>query len=143
MRYTGIDPGMKGAIAVLTSEDVLSLDDMPMVRGWYNPQAIRLILNAEEQTIGLEESFRFPKLCKGIGILWAIGELAPRSNLVMVLPVTWQRFHGIQKADKNVSIDIARQLFPSEVKKLSLKMHHNRAEALLIAEWVRRKICHI
>ncbi len=137
MRYTGIDGGMSGAISILTADYVFLLKDMPLKMGWYDPHEIHKILTMGEQIIGLEESFRFPKLCKGLGILWAIAQLAPQSELVMVLPRTWQKHHGIRKADKNVSIEIARKLFPGRAKELTLKKHHNRAESLLIASWVR------
>ena len=142
MRFTGIDGGMSGAIAILTLDYVFLLKDMPMKEGWYDPYEIRKILTMGAQRIGLEESFRFPKLCKGIGILWAIGELAPESQLQMVMPRTWQKHHGIKKADKNVSIDIARYLFPGRAKELTLKKHHNRAESLLIASFIRSTHCH-
>lgn len=148
MYYTGIDPGMQGALATLTDDvggfGVLFLGDMPMRKGWYDVHELMRMLDLKKQVLGLEESYRFPKLCKGIGIIWACASLSPKvDRLVMVLPRSWQRFHGIRKADKNVSIEIARHLFPGRAKDLTLKKNHNRAEALLIADYIRRGICHI
>lgn len=47
----------------------------------------------------------------------------------------------IQRVDtKNMSLNVARQLFPTVASKyLTRKKDHNRAEALLIAEFCRRK----
>lgn len=141
----GIDGGMTGAMAILLPEpglfDVFTLVDIPMYAGWYDPITIIQLMNVHRIIVGLEESYRFPKLCKGIGILWACGKLSERvENVIMVRPQQWQKFHGIKKgeADKNLSLRIARKLFPGQQKLLTLKKHHNRAEALLIADYVRR-----
>lgn len=141
----GIDGGMTGAISILLPKpgtfDVFTLVDMPMHKGWYDPEAITRLMKVHRIIVGLEESYRFPKLCKGIGILWACGKLSPRvEKVIMVRPQQWQKFHGIQKgqADKDLSLRIARKLFPGQKKLLTLKKHHNRAEALLIADFVRR-----
>lgn len=143
----GIDGGMTGAISILLPMrgiktsifDVFTLVDIPMYKGWYDPKAIVQLMNVHRVIVGLEESYRFPKLCKGIGILWACAKLAERvEDVVMIRPQKWQKFHGIKKADKNLSMEIARKLFPGQQRLLTLKKHHNRAEALLIADCLRR-----
>ena len=144
---------MTGAIAILTNPpglfDVLTLIDIPMIAGtlgkpWYNAPEIHRLFRVKPMIVGLEESYRFPKLCKGIGILWACACLSPEvTQVIMVRPQTWQKFHKIEKADKRVSLEIARKLFPGQQKMLSLGKHHNRAEALLIADYIRRTYnCH-
>jgi hypothetical protein len=40
---------------------------------------------------------------------------------------------------KQRSINVAKDLFPSAADRLTLKKHHGRAEALLIAEYARRR----
>jgi len=139
----GIDPGMTGAISILLPKhaevfDVFTLEDIPMYEGWYDPESIVRIMNVHRVIVGLEESYRFPKLCKGIGILWACAKLAHNvEDVIMVRPQAWQKFHGIKKADKNLSLRIARDMFPEQKRLLTLKKHHNRAESLLIAEFIR------
>ena len=145
--YTGVDGGMTGAIAILTNPpglfDVLTLVDIPMIAGtskksWYNAPEIYRLFRVKPMIVGLEESYRFPKLCKGIGILWACACLSPEViSVIMVRPQQWQKWAGIKKADKNVSIEIARHLFPGQQRMLSRKLDHNRAEALLIAGYIR------
>ena len=147
--YTGVDGGMSGAIAILDNPpfDVLSLVDIPMIAGkskkpWYNIPEIYRLFQVKPMIVGIEESYRFPKLCKGIGILYACACLSPEvQSVIMVRPQTWQKFHGIKKADKNVSLEIARKLFPGQKRMLMRKGDHNRAEALLIAEYIRRTNC--
>jgi len=145
MYYLGIDGGMTGAISILLPKqgpfDVFTLVDIPMFEGWYDPDAITRLMNVHRVLVGLEDSYRFPKLCKGIGILWACARMAERvEDIVMVRPQQWQRFHGIKygKADKDLSLRIARKLFPGQKKLLERKKDHNRAESLLIADFVRR-----
>ena len=146
--YTGVDGGMSGAIAIVTNPpglfDVFALLDIPMQKTagfkklWYNTPAIHHIFRSKPMIVGLEESYRFPKLCKGIGVLWACACLCPSvTSVIMVRPQQWQKFHNIKKADKNVSIEIARHLFPGQQRMLSRKLDHNRAEALLIAAYIR------
>ena len=142
LHYLGIDGGMTGAMSILLPKpgtfDVFSLIDIPMYKGWYDSASIVRFMNVKPVVVGLEESYRFPKLCKGIGILWACAKLSHNvKDVIMVRPQQWQKFHGIKKADKAVSLRIARDLFPGQRKLLTLKKHHNRAEALLIAEYIR------
>jgi len=142
----GIDGGMTGAISILLPKqgtfDVFTLVDIPMYKGWYDPAAITQLMNVHRMIVGLEESYRFTKLCKGIGILWACAKLAHNvEDVIMVRPQQWQKFHGIKKgeADKDRSLRIARKLFPGQCRLLMLKKHHNRAESLLIADYLRRR----
>lgn len=70
----------------------------------------------------------------------AFGAIEATAHLVgdrveMVLPQAWKKAMGL-KADKNQSLKMARELFPSAM--LNLKKHHGKAEALLIAEYARR-----
>ncbi|KKK59323.1 hypothetical protein LCGC14_3035520, partial [marine sediment metagenome] len=133
--YTGVDGGMTGAIAILTNPpglfDCLTLVDIPMLAGkskkpWYNAPEIHRLFRVKPMIVGLEESYRFPKLCKGIGILWACASLSPKVKEVkMILPRTWQKHYGIKKADKNLSLEIARKLFPGQQKMLMRKKDHN------------------
>jgi len=142
MFYTGIDPGKWGAIAILTSSDVHSISDMPLFDGWYDPTGIKGLLMLGEQIVCIEDHFRFPKVTKGVGIIWGISStLYNVKRVEMIHPRVWQKFYHIKKADKAISLRIARQLFPDHADWLSRKKDHNRAEALLIANFIRRKYC--
>lgn len=137
--YFGIDPGKTGAISLLYRRNV-AVWDMPMDGGDYDPWRIRQILTMDikcPKVIGLELSWRFPKLTRGIGILWAIAKMTADAEVVNVRPQQWLKYHNIKKADKAISLAKARELFPGMVPNLERKMDHDRAEALLIAEYVR------
>ncbi len=146
MMYIGVDPGKHGAIALLRRDGKYHhVFDMPMdsMTDWYNPQTIRDIFSIAEAMVCLEKVWRFPKLCLGYGILWSQAKtLYSVKEVIEVAPITWQKEFKIKKADKEQSMKIARQLFPQAATRLTLKGHHNRAEALLIAEY-GRKHCHI
>jgi len=140
--YTGIDQGKSGAITILTRNDVHSISDMPLFDNWFDPTGIKALLLLGEQIVCIEDHYRFPKVAKGVGIIWGIAStLYNVKRVELIHPRTWQKFYGIKKADKNVSIEIARQLFPDHADWFRRKKDHNRAESALIANWIRRKYC--
>lgn len=53
-----------------------------------------------------------------------------------VFPSVWKRQLGLIGADKSVSLERARQLFPTAVPSLKRKKDHNRAESLLLAHYM-------
>jgi hypothetical protein len=72
---------------------------------------------------------------------------ALRFNVELVKPRMWKKDLGLKKtADmtqsqvKECSRQLALHLFPGAGEPLRRKMDHNRAEALLIAEWGRRHV---
>jgi hypothetical protein len=54
---------------------------------------------------------------------------------MLVTPHKWKKDMGLT-ADKNESLAMARELWPNAP--LARKMDNGRAEALLMAEWLRR-----
>jgi len=54
---------------------------------------------------------------------------------MLVTPQKWKKEMGLT-ADKNESLEMARKLWPNAP--LTRKMDNGRAEALLMAEWLRR-----
>ena len=58
----------------------------------------------------------------------------------LVTPQRWKKelMDGMPK-DKDSSRVVAIRLFPTFATELKLKKHHGRADALLIAEYLRRK----
>ena len=82
---------------------------------------------------GVASSFKF-----GMGFGIWLGILAAlRLPHELVTPQAWKKLMlaGMPK-EKDASRQRAMQLFPDV--DLSLKRHHGRADALLIAEWLRR-----
>jgi len=155
MNYIGIDPGLSGAVAMLSSSgSVLALDDTPVAsvgkKHVYLPREMkRLIfeLAASGEVIAvLEDVHAMPKqgvtstfsLGRGAG-LWEgilVGIGVPYE---LVKPELWKKImmSGMGK-DKDASRVKALQLFPAAINSLALKKHHGRADALLLAEYRRR-----
>lgn len=159
MIFIGIDPGLFGAIAAIDGNgNIVLLEDTPIIavkngkscRNTYLEPAMASILeNAKSlkiQLVFLENVHSMPqqgvsstfKLGQGFGT-W-LGILAAlRIPYERVEPAKWKREMGIASgSDKGASIIRASQLFPAA--SLSRKKDDGRADALLLAEWGRRKL---
>lgn len=79
---------------------------------------------------GVSSTFAFGR---AVGVISAVCELT-RYPVHLVTPQRWKK-HFHLTADKNESLDMARYLWPEA--KLKLKKDINKAEALLIAEYLR------
>ena len=141
MIYIGIDPGATGAIALLYNEggqEVLDFTD-PMCLN-----AMEEILDAgeevkamiEKQWLRKGDSTRVGVLIENYGI-WIGRCQALCIDYNVVASRTWKAKMGVT-SDKNSALDAARFLFPNMVNRLARQKDHNRAEALLIAEYGRR-----
>lgn len=153
MRVIGIDPGLTGAIAVVGGDDAAIIYDTPVVktkgRLTYSIRDMDLLLSSISKTnyhldaVGLERQQAFPgqgvastfRTGEGYG-LWQALIIASGLSVTIVSPQVWKKFCGLSK-DKEESRQLAIKLFPECKKDLSRKKDHNRAEALLIAEYVR------
>ena len=141
----GIDPGITGAMAVLNaSGELVSLQDLPVIAdrslSWVDGDQLRTLLIAvgPARVIvervgampgqGVASSFKFG--CGFGSILGVIQVL--QLPLELVTPSTWKRDFGLSR-DKHASLHKARLLFPHA--DLGLLKHHNKAEALLLANW--------
>jgi len=71
----------------------------------------------------------------GLGALHAIFTCL-YIRTVRVRPQAWKKEFGLIKKEKGDSIRVAQELFP--LADITLKKHHGRAEALLMAEYGRR-----
>lgn len=159
MIFIGIDPGLDGALAVLADSGETWLFDTPTLtvagvknrRDYDIPQmknylakmlavpsmncrvAIESVHSMPEQ--GVASSFNFGK---GFGI-WLGLVVALRMPYDLITPQKWKKtmLDGMGK-EKDASRLRAQQLFPGA--DLSLKRHHGRADALLIAEFLRRSM---
>lgn len=153
--WIGIDPGVTGAFAILGEK--ISFFDMPTVlvasgkkhRNEYDAQAIvgflsvlpgSLMVAIERQQAmpdqGVSSTFR-----TGYGFGMLIGILAAMQiPYELVAPVSWKRaLMPDMPKDKGASIIKAKMLFPSAAPEMARKKDHARADALLIAEFARRR----
>lgn len=147
--YLGIDPGVHGAAACLDREGrVVCLADWPGdpvsatadLEGWMETWDI--------QAAGLETVNARPGISskamggqqKNIG-RWEGILAAKHIRLLSPTPQKWQKGLVLPSAGpdpKSRSLYVARRLFPDQINSLKRKSDHNRADALLIAEYTRR-----
>jgi len=144
--YIGIDPGTTGALAIIDADQkIIGIHDWQELNddsgaadivihymALYDVSAaIELVHSMPKQ--GVSSTFKFADnygTWKGI----LAGLRVPRT---LVRPQTWQK-GIISKADgKRATLATARRLWPDA--ELTLVKHHNRADALLIADWLRRQ----
>lgn len=159
MNFIGIDPGLDGAIAVVNAKGkVLLCADTPTLtvkRGKKNKREYqvtemnRLLKRAavfepgEDFAVALEQVHAMPgqgvtsMFGMGMGFgMWQGLIAARRLPLQMVSPMKWKKYFGLTK-DKQASIILCQQKYPSSAQYLTLKKHDGRAEAILLAQYLR------
>ena len=144
--YLGIDPGATGALALILPNYQTVLHD-------YDNDPVKCVQWLEDAILchgqpkvalekvhaiqgqGISSTFKFG-LNTGIikGVLFAMG-----LPFIEVTPQRWQAFSQVPKkanpSDKP-SLIIAKQLFP--LADITLKKHHGRADALLLAYYAKQ-----
>jgi crossover junction endodeoxyribonuclease RuvC len=150
--FIGIDPGLSGAIAII-DDDFVSVYDAPSVpvkkgNDYLVADMARLISAASSQRSCyaiLEAGIAMPnqsssstaKAARGGG-LWE-GMLAMAGvPYELVRPAAWKKVMGVT-ADKGEARIMAQKLFPQAAHQFSRVKDDGRAEAVLIAEFGRRK----
>jgi crossover junction endodeoxyribonuclease RuvC len=156
MIYIGIDPGLTGAVGVLY-EGVTAVHDIPtiaagkgVVKREIDAHSLaRLIAGLgplDQQRAILERTSAMPG--QGVASMFSMG--VSRGVILGVLgtlgivyeevvPVAWKRAYGLIGAEKDMGRRFAMQRFPSAAWQLDRIKDHNRAEALLLADYLRSK----
>lgn len=148
MIYIGLDPGFSGAWGMINHRgEYISCGDMHHAEKHIHTRLIwaEMIQALDRQDCevvveavhsmpgqGVSSSFKF-----GVAFGGAIA-LAERFNCPwhMVTPQKWKKALNLS-SDKQQSIDLARELWPAAP--ITRKKDNGRAEALLLAEWLRRQ----
>ena len=156
MIFIGIDPGLEGAIAVLDDQgELVGVQDTPTLtveggtktKRLYNLPAIVSMVSmcpAGQCRAALEQVHAMPD--QGIVGAFSFGQgfgnwqgilAALHVPVHEVPPQTWKKamMNGMGK-DKDASRLRVLQLYPSASEQVSLKKHHGRADAILIARWL-------
>jgi crossover junction endodeoxyribonuclease RuvC len=150
MRIVGVDPGARGAVALLVDGRLERVEDMPAIevrRGKTD--------KAEVEGYGLAALLR--ELAGDIGVVEQVGGIqgqsassafnfgraagAPEYQMVAlgwrlerVTPMKWKKALGLN-AGKDGSIAMATRLWPQHAARFARKKDNDRAEAALIAHW--------
>jgi len=157
--YIGVDPGLTGAIAAIDHNGKLvTVKDLPTmptvgknakVKLQINPAALRddlkfIFSHGDNYTAAIERVTSMTG--QGVAGVLSFGDTygAVRSVFAVLgvssafpSPAVWKRAMGLD-SDKEKSRAMAVKLFPESEKFLSRKKDHNRAEAILLCEWLRR-----
>lgn len=148
--YLGIDPGLTGALALLTADGGMhSVEDLPtMARGKgrvkheLDPASLARLIRPHADLIKLavvEQVGSMPG--QGVASVFSMGHTlgcivgvvqALGIPLHLVPPSVWKKRAGIS-ADKNLARSEAIRLWPTAP--LDRIKDHNRAEALLLARY--------
>jgi hypothetical protein len=147
MRFIGLDPGVSGGVAIIDDGDVraYSMPTTPqeladLLRGLGSARTVCERVGAargrDGRKQGVSSAFTF-----GVSYGTSLGVLAAlRIPHELVTPAVWQKEFGLVAsgnnnltAKKNAHKAAAARLFPS------LRIIHATADALLLAEWLRRR----
>lgn len=143
MWYLGIDPGQKGAVAVIGEE----IEVYP-----YSDEILIEIVRMESAIpckCCLEHVHAMPG--QGVTSMFSMGKNAGFIEGVLqsfkipyqlIPPQRWKKEFGLN-SDKQKSIEVCKKLFPQVnllATERSWKPHDGMAEALLMAEYCRRKL---
>jgi crossover junction endodeoxyribonuclease RuvC len=150
MKVVGIDPGIRGGLALVELNDgampelVVAIDipvtgvgakervDVLVIRTWimaHQPQHAFIERAQAMPKQGASSGFKYGRATGAIEAVIACCEIP----LTIVEPATWKKFHHLHGGDKEGARQRALQLFPSAHALLARKRDHGRADASLIA----------
>jgi crossover junction endodeoxyribonuclease RuvC len=150
MTVLGVDPGIHGGLAIVAVEDgaaprLVEAIDIPVIvtNAKERVDAIAIctwVSKHDVQRAYIERAQAMPgqgassgfKYGRAVGSIEAAIALC-RIPVTIVEPSAWKKFHKLRGRDKEPSRQRAAQLFPGAHELLSLKRHHHRADAALIA----------
>ena len=147
--FMGIDPGLSGAWALIdgagryvSAGDMHNEDGRVLTRHVW--AEMLMATNTNKVRVAVERVHSMPK--QGVattfvfgaayGCALALGNMFDEPA-VLITPNQWKKFYGLD-SDKNKSSQLAREMWPDAP--IKLKKHNGRAEALLIANYLRLRI---
>jgi len=159
MKVIGIDPGVTGALAVVGDEHYpggANVWDLPVASIGTTKQIdpreltevlaligpVDLVVIEDNRANGVNGSKANFSMGLSLGIIHGVVAALDRPVL-RVKPAQWQTFHGLtgptldSKSRKDMHRMRAIEKWPSAREDLKRAMDHNRADALLIAEYGR------
>ena len=154
MKIIGIDPGLNGAIAILEDNQILDIQDMPVMsegkknkRQLNSAQLVKYIkdnLDEKSKEIivvveqvnampgqGVTSMFNFGQTFGAIkGICAALG-----LPITLVRPSKWKKHFDLINSSKDASRTKVIELYPSLSHQLTKKKDVNKSDAILIARF--------
>ncbi len=155
MIIIGIDPGVSGAICILTDGKITEIYEMPtMIDGKKNKKQVngpqiyneisKRIINIPKKEVvvvieqvaampgqGVTSMFNFGQ---SFGVLKGICS-AMQLSMHFVRPAKWKKYFNLIKTEKDASRTKVIEIFPYISSQLSRKKDSNKADAILIASF--------
>ena len=156
MKILGVDPGIRGGLAIVLvnsgngGAQLLDAIDIPIVgtAAKERVDAIALrqwVLGHQPDHCLIERAQAMPKQGASSGFKYgrAVGAIEAvvagcEIPLSIVEPSAWKKFHALRGGDKETSRQRALQLFPAAHTLLARKMDHGRVESALMAVYGAR-----
>lgn len=151
MIYIGLDPGSaSGAWGIINhDEDFIGCGDIKSIDGRVDAielyDTIMSLVNAYDTAmIAVESVHSMPKqgiastakFMRAAGVIEAVAALT-RYPYTLVTPQAWKSHHNLIGATKKKGLELAQLYWGKD--DLRLVKHHGRADALLMALWLKRK----
>lgn len=150
MIVVGVDPGIRGGLAIVAVEDgaaprLVEAIDVPVIgisaKERVDAIAIRTWLSKHDvQHAFIERAQALPKQGSSSGFKYGRATGAIEATIALSgIPVTivepsmWKRFHRLPGKEKEASRQRALEIFPASHTLLARKLDHGRGEAALIA----------
>lgn len=150
MIYVGIDPGINGAVAFLSSDeryparvfdlprraDVHRLDGFALarlIRENVSPDVDGCVFVEQIHAIGGSAMQSMGAMMKSVGVILGAVDCT-RLPIHEVRPQAWKKLYRLT-SDKAACLDMARRLYPDLQDALKRAKDHNRGEAVLIAHF--------
>ena len=146
--YIGIDPGKKGAMAIMGYSNTTGERYMMKIIPFDPQEYIKTLKQFNGATVCIEQVHSLPR--EGVKSVWSFGQTygwllgvldAVGLSYQTVPPNLWKKDFSLLRAEKKQSIEVCKRLFPGVELRRTDKCRtddDNMADAALICEYARR-----
>lgn len=148
MRFIGIDPGKKGAMAIMGYSNTTGERYMMKIIPFDPQEYIKMLKQFNGATVCIEQVHSLPR--EGVKSVWSFGQTygwllgvldAVGLSYQTVPPNLWKKDFSLLRTEKKQSIEVCKRLFPGIELRRTDKCRtddDNMADAALICEYARR-----
>jgi crossover junction endodeoxyribonuclease RuvC len=158
MIIIGIDPGVSGAICILTNGKITEIYEMPtMIDGKKNKKQVngaevtniinKELINEKDINVVIEHVSAMPG--QGVTSMFNFGQsfgvlkgicAALKLPVHFIRPVKWKKHFNLINTEKDASRTKVIEVFPYISSKISKKKDANKADAILIARFFHETV---
>jgi len=158
MIIIGIDPGVSGAICILTNGKITEIYEMPtMIDGKKNKKQVngaevtniinKELVNEKDINVVIEHVSAMPG--QGVTSMFNFGQsfgvlkgicAALKLPVHFIRPVKWKKYFNLINTEKDASRTKVIEVFPYISSKISKKKDANKADAILIARFFHETV---